>query len=247
MTIRIAVAGKGGVGKTTISSLIIRYLIKENKTPILAVDADPNANLNEGLGFQYQGTVADIREDIPGKELPPGVSKNDYINNRIQEDIVEGKGVDLLVMGRPEGRGCYCFVNELLRNFLSKLAKSYKYLVVDSEAGMEHLSRRTADDLDLLILVSDQTSLGMRTAANLLKTASKVKLKIKKIGIVVNKSKKELTTQQLDILKKAKLEVLGIVPEDATIYDFREEGRSLMELPDDNAVVKVVAKIVAEV
>lgn len=244
MTYRIAVAGKGGTGKTTISALIIYHLLKKNKTPILAVDADPNSNLNEGIGLNYEHTVSEIREDIPDKSVPSGISKTDYVNQRIEQDvIVEAKGVDLLVMGHPEGRGCYCFVNELLRNYLSRLSGSYRYLLIDSEAGMEHLSRRTTDDLDLLILVSDHTSLGIRTAARLVDTAKNVKLKIKKTGVIINKSKSQLTPEQKNLLDKAGLELMGMVPEDDLVYKYREQGKSLLDLPEDCEVVKTVEEL----
>ncbi len=248
MTYRIAVAGKGGTGKTTIASLIIYHLLKQNKTPVLAVDADPNSNLNEGIGLDYESTVAEIREDMPGKELPAGISKTEYLNQKIEQDvIVESKGVDLLVMGRPEGRGCYCFVNELLRNYLSKLSRSYKYLVIDSEAGMEHLSRRTTDDLDLLLLVSDNTSLGIRTAARLFDTAKYERLKIKSIGLVVNRNKNGLSQNQKELIKKEGLELAGIIPEDDLIYTYREEGKSLMDLPEDCAIVKTVGELIKDI
>ncbi|MCX7661102.1 MAG: AAA family ATPase, partial [Candidatus Omnitrophica bacterium] len=144
---KIAVSGKGGTGKTTISALIIRTLIEDKKIPILAVDADPNSNLYLSLGAKFNRTIADLREEVRDN-TPSGFSKTDYFNLKLQEAISENNGFDLLVMGRPEGQGCYCSVNNLLREYLTRLSKNYPFVVIDCEAGLEHLSRRTSDDLD---------------------------------------------------------------------------------------------------
>ncbi|HID11122.1 MAG TPA: carbon monoxide dehydrogenase, partial [Candidatus Latescibacteria bacterium] len=138
----VAVSGKGGTGKTTIAALLVRKLMRMDG-PVLAVDADPNSNLGEQLGMEVGETIGDIREEVLEEELPPGMTKDRYLELRIQETLTEGEGVDLLTMGRPEGPGCYCYVNHLLRGFLDRLSKNYRHIVVDNEAGMEHLSRRT--------------------------------------------------------------------------------------------------------
>lgn len=186
MAFIIAVAGKGGVGKTTISAMLVQYLIKIDK-PVLAVDADPNSNLNVALGMKYEETIADVREEAK-RETPEGFSKSEFFGLRLEETLVEGDGFDLLVMGRPEGPGCYCAVNNILRDYLAKISKKYKFVVIDNEAGMEHLSRRTAADIDLLLLVTDPTMVGISSAINAFNTAKSAGVKIKDIELIINKS-----------------------------------------------------------
>ena len=181
MAFTIAVAGKGGSGKTTLATLTILQLIRQNKGPVLAVDADPNSNLNVGLGMKFEETIADLREEVLTKEIPSGMSKTEFFDYRLHECLVEGNKVDLLVMGRPEGSGCYCAVNNLLRQYLSRISKQYKYVVMDNEAGMEHLSRRTTDGVDVLLITSDPTIVSIRSAARIQEIALQIKLKIKDI------------------------------------------------------------------
>ena len=227
------------MGKTTLSALVVRELIARKATPILAVDADPNSNLNEALGVTYDATIADLREDLQGKELPPSTSKSDYITKKLQEALVEQAGFDLLVMGRPECRGCYCFVNELLRQFLSKLSGPYKYVVIDNEAGMEHLSRRTTDNIDLLLIASDQTLVGIRSARRVAELAKCLKLNIKKAYVVLNRAKPAQTdAQQLEI-GNIGVPLLGTVPDDDAINSYRESGKGLLDLPDSPATLAV--------
>ncbi|MHB9090935.1 MAG: ATP-binding protein, partial [Chloroflexota bacterium] len=161
MTITIAVAGKGGTGKTTLAALLIRYLRENQVGSVLAIDADPSSNLNQALGMSVEHSVGDIREEMLEKvgknAMEPGMAKADYLEYRIQESLVEGSGVDLLAMGRPEGPGCYCAANNMLRVSVDRLAKNYDFVVIDNEAGLEHLSRRTTRDVDVLLVVSDPT------------------------------------------------------------------------------------------
>ncbi|HAX61023.1 MAG TPA: hypothetical protein DCX95_00460 [Elusimicrobia bacterium] len=189
----IAVSGKGGVGKSTISSLIIKQLVESKKSPVLAVDADPNSNLGYYLGIDCpEGTaVSDLREDEFRKN-PSGISKVEWLDIKMQESIFEtDKGFDLLVMGRPEGPGCYCAVNNLLRDFLGKISRQYPFVVIDNEAGMEHLSRRTNNEIDVLFIIAEPTKISFLAAENIKKTAEHLPIKIIKKYLVVNKYQNE--------------------------------------------------------
>ena len=182
----IAFAGKGGVGKSTISSQLIRNLAR--KSLVLAVDADPNSNLGEKLGIESFGTIGGIRNGLVADpdQVPSSVSKQDYILTKVQQTVGEGDNVDLLVMGRPEGEGCYCFVNDILRNCFGDMIPKYRYTVIDNEAGMEHLSRKVLPRADVLVLVSDPTFTGVRTAARLSQLADEVGVKVGRRILVIN-------------------------------------------------------------
>jgi len=188
MPFTIAMTGKGGVGKTTLSALAIDWLVRRGEVPVLAVDADSNANLNEALGVAYEATVGGIRESARQQVSSlKGVSKQEYLDLRVQEALVEQHGFDLIVMGRPEGQGCYCFANNLLREVLDKLAKNYRNIVIDSEAGLEHISRRTLLAVDYLFVVSDCTVRGVRTARRISALADEVKLPARSRGLIINR------------------------------------------------------------
>ena len=221
----IAVAGKGGVGKTTISAMLVQYLLKIDK-PVLAVDADPNSNLNAALGMEYEETIADIREEVK-KQTPGNFSKSEFFGLRLEEALSEGNGFDLLVMGRPEGPGCYCAVNNILRDYLLRISKKYKFVVIDNEAGMEHLSRRTAADVDLLLLVSDPTMVGLNSAINAFNTAKNAGVKIKDIELVINKSKGVLEADKLELIEKAGLKIGGYIGFQEEIQKNSEKGYSI--------------------
>ena len=214
MSYIIAVAGKGGVGKTTVAAFLIRYLLKIDR-PVLAVDADPNSNLNVLLGLEYKETISDIREEAKNLSSQ-SFSKSDFFKLRLEEILVEANGMDLLVMGRPEGAGCYCAVNNILREYLVKLAKDYRFVVIDNEAGMEHLSRRTANNIDRLILVTDTTRVGISSAINAFDTIKKVGLKIKDISVLVNKYRDRLDGDKLKDIRALGLDITAYIP-------FREE------------------------
>jgi CO dehydrogenase maturation factor len=221
----IAVAGKGGVGKTTISAMLVYHLLKIDK-PILAVDADPNSNLNVALGLKYEETIADIREEVK-KQTPESFSKSEFFGMRLEEAMVEGDGFDLLVMGRPEGPGCYCAVNNILREYLARISKKYKFVVIDNEAGMEHLSRRTAADVDLLLLVSDPTMVGINSAINAFNTAKNAGIKIKDITLVINKSKGGLDSDKLKLIEKVGLKIGDYIDFQEDIQKNSETGSSV--------------------
>ncbi|MBU4343193.1 MAG: AAA family ATPase [Candidatus Omnitrophica bacterium] len=225
MAYTIAVAGKGGVGKTTVCAMLIQHLLTLDR-PILAVDADPNSNLNVLLGYQAKETISDIRE--AAKNLSSlSLSKSDFFNMRLEEIIVEGDDIDLLVMGRPEGPGCYCAVNNILREYLLRLGKNYKFVVIDNEAGMEHLSRRTANEIDKLLLVSDSTIVGLQSAISAFQTAKKAGLKIKETSLVINKSKGPLEEDKVKLIADAGLDITVYIPFKKEIEKNSEAGGKL--------------------
>ncbi|MFH1478374.1 MAG: AAA family ATPase [Candidatus Omnitrophota bacterium] len=241
MAYTIAVAGKGGVGKTTISSILIRLLLKID-SPILAVDADPNSNLDIALGLSYDETIADIREEARSLESK-GLSKSDFFNLKIEEAVSEGKGVDLLVMGRPEGSGCYCAVNNMLRDYLVRLGKNYRFIIIDNEAGMEHLSRRTANEIDLLLLVSDTTKVGLDSAIHAFNTARSAGLKVKDISLIVNKAKALLEESKLKLIKDSGLALDGYFSYNESIAIDSEQGIEVKPTEDAEGLSKIIDKI----
>lgn len=186
MSFLAAVAGKGGVGKSTLSAMLVRILSERGM--VLAVDADPNSNLGQKLGVDVPGTIGQVREGLLGKggQPPRDMSKQEFLRLKLREILVEGGGFDLLTMGRPEGPGCYCYVNNLLRVFVDQLMDSYPFVIIDNEAGMEHLSRRTAREMDLLILVADPTAVGVTTAVRLSRLADELELKVKRKVLLIN-------------------------------------------------------------
>ncbi|MDI6788956.1 MAG: AAA family ATPase, partial [Planctomycetota bacterium] len=201
----IAVAGKGGTGKTTVSALIVLSLLQAGKKPILAVDADPNATLGDYLDIKYHSTIADIIDETKGlRNLPDGLSKPIHLEYQLQTAITETKSLDLLVMGRPEGPDCYCMANNILRGYLQKITANYPYIVIDNEAGMEHLARKTTQNIDALILVSDPTTMGIKTAKRIKELIDKMPfLNIRNKYLLINKSPDEKVeiTSEIDGLR----------------------------------------------
>jgi len=252
MAYTVAVAGKGGTGKTTLSGFLIDYLVEKNLTPVLAVDADPNANLNEVLGENVGITLADIREDVSTKNregnLPGGMSKTDYINYKLQQAIIEGKGFDLLVMGRPDGEGCYCFANGILRETTDRLSNNYKVLVIDNEAGLEHLSRRTTKNVDLMIAVSECSKRGIQAAARVKQLIEELKLDVKELYLIINRVPEEgLSDDMKAAIESYGLKLAGTVPIDAKIFEYDNKGIPLVELPKDSVAIKATRKIFDEI
>ncbi len=242
----IAVAGKGGTGKTSVTSMIIRYLMNNACTPILAVDADPNANLADSIGLKVDRTVGSLINSFNGDKIniPPGTTKEAYLEYRMNEIIIESKGLDLLVMGRPEGPECYCYPNSMLRKFMDTLMGNYAYTVMDNEAGMEHLSRRTTDKVDELLYVSDHSMKGVRTLARLRELVREVKLVVKRESVIINMA----PGGKLDPLIEAEMAKLGlkasaVLPVDQTIRDYDLQFKPLMQLPDTAPSVKVINKL----
>ncbi|NOX97337.1 MAG: AAA family ATPase [Nitrospirae bacterium] len=246
MSLSVAVAGKGGTGKTTFSSLLIRYLLGENKKPILAVDADPNANLGDALGLEIEDTVGDICEEMLRNKdnLPAGMAKTDYLNLKIERALIESSGMDLLSMGRPEGPGCYCYTNNLLRSIIDKISSRYPYLIMDNEAGLEHLSRKTTRDVDFLLIVSDPTVRGLKTVQRIHQMVSNLKISVGKQFLVLNRAKPESSSILSSHLEKVGIGLAGVIPEDELIYEYDGEGKPLVELPAESTAVKAVKGIV---
>jgi len=244
----IAMAGKGGTGKTTLSALIIRYLRSNGYGPILAVDADPSANLADALGLPVKQSLGTAREDFfetKGK-LPPGMTKETYLEMKLHEILVESKGLDLLVMGRPEGPGCYCYANNILRHHLDMLVKNYPYAVMDNEAGMEHLSRRTTQGVDYLLFLSDYSIKGIRTVGKIRELIDELKLSVKEKHLVVDRAPKELDSGFSREIQAQGLDLLGTVPVDPFISDYEMKGKPLLSLPDESPAVQIVAEMMGK-
>ncbi len=243
MPYSVALAGKGGTGKTTMAGMLIKYLLKKEKTPILAVDADCNANLNEVLGVEITDTLGNAREEMKKGDVPSGMTKNIFMEMKLEEAVVEADGFDLIVMGQPEGAGCYCAANTLLTNYLERLSGNYPYIVMDNEAGMEHISRLTTHNVDILLIVSDPSRRGLQTAVRIDELARCLKIGVGKSYVVINQVREAPSEQAMTMIKKANLELIGTVPEDDLIYDFDFNGRPTIEMPEDSKSVKAAFEI----
>jgi len=242
----IAVSGKGGTGKTLVSSLLVKVLSETGKD-ILAIDADPDSNLPEALGVDVEKTVGDVREelkqDTAARKIPTGVNKWDILDYKIMESVVETPKFDLLVMGRPEGSGCYCAVNNMLRKIIETLSSNYDVIVIDTEAGLEHLSRRTTQNVDIMLIVTDISKRGMLTAQRIGELSSELDITFQEMFLVLNRVKSE---NEEEIRKKADetgLEVIGTIYEDDLVKDYDIEGKPLIELSLDSNPVKSVSEI----
>lgn len=237
MSFKIAVSGKGGTGKTTIAGLIIGYLIRKGKSPILAVDADANANLNEVLGISVGQTIGGIREKIR-TDVPSGMTKDVWFELKAEETLVETDKYDLLVMGRPEGTGCYCVANSLARHFIEVLTKNYQYIIIDNEAGMEHFSRLTTQDIDLLFIVSDHSVRGLQAARRIFDLIEELKLAISRKVVLISKVEKDGDPRLEVEAKRLHLEVAGYIPYDENISQRDREGKATYNLPESSPAVR---------
>lgn len=244
----IAFAGKGGVGKTTVASLVLRYMGTAGLSPVLAVDADPNSNLGETIGLEVSSTIGDIRESYmkDPQGIPSGMDKINYLELLIEQALIEKPTFDLLVMGRQEGQGCYCMVNNILNNFTDKLSAHYKYMIVDNEAGMEHLSRRTSGHVDMLYLVTDYSLRGLRAVKRINSMLQGLKLDVKNLAIIVTRGPEKLSDAFLEEVKEIGLPIAGVIPNDPALLEFDMERRSLLELPDDSLSVVAIQKLMKE-
>jgi CO dehydrogenase maturation factor len=243
MAFTIALAGKGGTGKTTMAGLLIKYLVKKGKTPVLAVDADANANLNEVLGLEVQCTLGEAREDMKKGKVPSGMTKDVFMSMRLEQAIIESGDYDLIVMGQPEGTGCYCAANTLLTNYLERLTDNYPYIIMDNEAGMEHISRLTTKNIDVLLIISDPSRRGLQAAMRIHELAAHLNIGVKKSYLIVNQAKNGVPDDVLDIAKENGLEIAGAVPEDDTVHEYDAAGRPTMQMPETSPAVEAAFAI----
>lgn len=241
----IAFAGKGGVGKTTIAGILIRYLVEELKGgPVLAVDADPNSNLNEILGVDVRTTIGEARE-LMKKDVPKGMTKDVWFEYKVHEAIIEGKGFDLLVMGRPEGPGCYCAANSLAKQSIETLKGNYPFVVADNEAGMEHMSRLVTQNLDHLYVVSDPSPRGLLTAKRILDLIGELNLTIKNWHIIVNRVKGGEENSVGILAQEKGLKITGFIRDDMALVKADSEGISIFSMSKESVVISDAYSIFA--
>ncbi|MCS7122286.1 MAG: AAA family ATPase [Archaeoglobaceae archaeon] len=240
----IAVAGKGGTGKTLVSALLIHFISKKN-SKLLAVDADPDSNLPEALGVKVEKTLGAVRELFQVSRDEMGtMNKEQWLEGKIYEVVCECDGYDLLVMGRPEGEGCYCFANSLLRGILKKLMRHYDYIVVDSEAGLEHFSRKTIDSADYVIIVTDSSKKGLTTAKRIKELMAELKINVKDVFLVANKVNREAMEKIKKFADDENLKILEFLPYDEEVVKIDVEGLPVTALSENSEVYKRVKKIV---
>ena len=243
----IAVAGKGGVGKTTTCGMIIDYLCSKKQGPVLVVDADANANLNEVLGVEVETSLGEIREEMAQAELkgtlPAGMTKADYADFKFSSAIIEEDDFDMLVMGRTQGKGCYCYVNGVLKSQVDKYAKNYSYVVMDNEAGLEHVARGTLPKVDTMLLISDCSRRGIQAAARVAEIVEEMQLNPGTMGLIVNRAPNgELDAGVMEEIEKHGLRLLGVLPQDEGVYRCDCDGEPSAKLPDSNPVKAAVKK-----
>jgi CO dehydrogenase maturation factor len=243
MPFSIALAGKGGTGKTTIAGMLIKYLLKMKKTPVLAVDADCNANLNEVLGVEVADTLGNAREEMKKGIVPSGMTKDIFMDMKLQQAIVEDDGFDLVVMGQPEGPGCYCAANTLLTGFLEKLTGNYPYVVMDNEAGMEHISRLTTSNVDILLTISDTSRRGLQAAMRINALAKDLNIGVIQSYLIINQTREAPNDMVLDIINHNGLELAGTIPEDDMIYEYDLKGQPTIKMPEENKAVQAAYTI----
>ena len=260
MTTTIALAGKGGVGKTTIAAMVIKYLAENKSGNILAIDADPSSNLNMVLGLELDWTVGDIREDMLHQVksslaaggaamgvMPGGQSKREYLDYQIRTSLSEGTKFDLIAMGRGEGAGCYCAVNHNLREVIDSISKNYAYLVIDNEAGMEHLSRRTTREVQHLLIVSDPSQRGLVAAERIAQMSKELDIDIERSYLIINRLKGKLTDPITTAVEKIGIPLLGVIPDDDTISEYDLNGLPLIEMSEDSNLYSDVSAMMSKI
>jgi CO dehydrogenase maturation factor len=260
MTTTIALAGKGGVGKTTVAAMVIKYLTKNYSGSVLAIDADPSSNLNMVLGLELEWTVGDIREDMLTQVqnslgqggaamgvLPGGVSKRDYLDYEIRSSVAEGEKVDLIAMGRSEGQGCYCAVNHNLREVIDAISKNYTFVVIDNEAGMEHLSRRTTRDVQHLLIVSDPSQRGIVAAERIAGFRNDLEINIDQAYLILNRMVGEIPAPLKARIDALDIPLVGVIPANSELTDFEFNATPLIEVSEDNPVYQAVGNILRSI
>lgn len=260
MTKTIALAGKGGVGKTTLAALMIKYLTSLSRSSVLAIDADPSSNLNMVLGLDLDWTVGDIREDMLSQvknslaaggaamgALPGGISKREYLDYQVRSSLTEGDQVDLIAMGRSEGPGCYCAVNHNLREVIDAISKNYAYIVIDNEAGMEHLSRRTTRDVQHLFIVTDPSLRGIVAAERIASFRHELDIRIENAYLILNRLTGDIPPALMEKIDTLDIPLLGTVPTDSELSELEFNGRPLIAVTETNPVYQAVGKILSQV
>lgn len=253
MTHTIAVAGKGGVGKTTICGMIIDYLARSGKAPILVVDADANSNLNEVLGVEADVTLGEIREEMAhaekhGDPIPGGMTKAEYAEYRFNSALIEEDDYDMLVMGRTQGKGCYCFVNGLLQTQLQKYYRNYRYTVIDNEAGMEYIARGILPPIDTLLLVSDCSRRGIQTVGRIAQMVNELELKPGRMKLIVNRAPEGILNEGIqEEIKIQGLDLLGVLPQDKLVYEADCSGEPSSKVPETSAIKQGLSKMLKEI
>lgn len=260
MTTTIALAGKGGVGKTTVAGMVIKYLAQNQTGSILAIDADPSSNLNMVLGLDLEWTVGDIREDMLQKVksslteggaamgvMPGGASKREYLDYHVRSSLAEGSRFDLIAMGRGEGQGCYCAVNHNLREVIDGMSKHYAYVVIDNEAGMEHLSRRTTRDVQHLLIVSDPTQRGLVAAQRIADLRNELDIRVENAYLIINRLPGEIPLELMEFAEKLDVPLLGTIPADTNLAAYEYSGKPLVDLGDESPVYQSVAMMMDKI
>jgi len=260
MTITIALAGKGGVGKTTVSGMVIKWLAQNQPGSILAIDADPSSNLNMVLGLDLEWTVGDIREDMLEQvktslttggaamgTLAGGMNKREYLDYHVQSALAEGSRFDLIAMGRGEGQGCYCAVNHNLREVIDGMSRHYEFVVIDNEAGMEHLARRTTRDVQHLLIVSDPTQRGLVAAQRIADMRHELDIRIENAHLILNRLPAEMPADLKTFVEKMDVPLLGTIPADAELASFEFSGKPLVDLPDSSPVYQAVSAMLGKI
>lgn len=249
----IAVAGKGGVGKTTLCGFIIDYLCRKKEGPVLAVDADANSNLNEVLGVDVEMTLGQLREEIARADMvkdspiPAGMSKRDYLDAKFQSALTETDDFDLMVMGRTQGSGCYCFVNGLLQSQISRVMDTYRYMVVDNEAGMEHISRGVLPKVDIILLISDCSRRGIQAVGRIAELVREVQMDVKTVKLIVNRAPSGTLDQGiLEEIDRQKLDLLGVIPHEPLVYEYDCAGRPTVQIPLDSPARKKLEELLVQ-
>jgi len=241
----IAVTGKGGCGKTTVAAFLVRLLVERGLGPILAVDADPNMNLNAALGLPVDATVGDVREDTLAQveSLPGGMSKTEYLRYRTAEALVEAKGFDLIAMGRPEGPGCYCYANSILRACVDELVGRYPWVVMDTEAGLEHISRRTTRDVDVMLILSDPTVRGLETAFRIVELARSLKTRVGEFRLAINRVQGSIPQNLVALAAEHGFPELAAIPEDPEVRSLDAQGVPLVQVSSSSPALLAVSRL----